>query len=90
MKHTTLFTWLTFLNPGEKLQVYFIQNHLKKLILIFEGVSLNIKKIDDPPICPIAFYESLKRSIEKWLFSSGAIDLPSCPKVLDANNWLKM
>jgi hypothetical protein len=44
---------------------------------------------DDPTICPNAFYESLKRSIEKRMLPSEDVDLPSCSKVLDANNWPK-
>jgi hypothetical protein len=44
---------------------------------------------DDPPICPNAFYESLKRSIEKRMLPSEDVDLPSCSKMLDANNWPK-
>jgi hypothetical protein len=59
--------------------------------LIFEGVSLHRKnRIDDPPICPNAFYGSLKRSIEIRLLSSEDVDLPSCYKVLDVNNWQNM
>jgi hypothetical protein len=51
---------------------------LSLLSLIFEGISLHRKiRIDDPPICPNAFYESLKRPIEKRLLSSEDADLPS-------------
>jgi hypothetical protein len=57
--------------------------------LVFEGVFYVKNRIDDPPIYPNTFYESLKMSNEKRLLSSEDVDLPSCSKVLDANNWPK-
>jgi hypothetical protein len=46
MKHATkLFALLTFFNRGEKLQAYFIENHLKQLILLHLKVFLYIKEI---------------------------------------------
>jgi hypothetical protein len=52
-------------------------------------VFLYTEKNNVPPICPNAFYESLKTSIEKRLLSSEDTDVPSCSKVLGVNTWPK-
>jgi hypothetical protein len=90
--HNNLFALLTFLSRGEIFQVHFIENHLKQLIVLYLKVFLYKEKKQDrwPTNLPKCILWKPQKSIEKRLLFNEDIDLLSCSKVLDANNWPKM
>ncbi|KAJ8878638.1 hypothetical protein PR048_019221 [Dryococelus australis] len=56
--------------------------------LKFCGVVLHKKgRLDDPPISPSAFYESLKNLIQKRLLCNSDVEMSRCAKVLDFKTW---
>ncbi|XP_015277122.1 PREDICTED: uncharacterized protein KIAA1586-like [Gekko japonicus] len=56
--------------------------------LQFKGVQLHRRdRTDEPPISPVAFYEQLKKLLQKRLLSKDDAELSRCGSVLESKNW---
>ncbi|XP_015284601.1 PREDICTED: uncharacterized protein KIAA1586-like [Gekko japonicus] len=56
--------------------------------LQFKGVQLRRRnRMDDPPISPVAFYEQLKKSLQKRLLSQEDTEFSRCGRILESQNW---